>query len=271
MDNPKVLFVNQEISPYLKDSHISLLSRSLSQGIQEMGKEVRTFMPRFGLINERRNQLHEVIRLSGMNLVINDTDHPLIIKVASIQAARMQIYFIDNEDYFHKKIMFHDRNGKFADDNDEKAIFFSRGVIETIKKLSWSPDIIHCNGWFSCLTPLYIKRMYKDNPLFANTKVVLSLYGDNFKGNLHSNFSKKLKFDNITPAEIAKYGDFAHEDLLKMAIDFSDGIIMGDEEDNINATLIKHAKKTGKPILPYQGPDNYIEAFDNFYDKILLN
>ncbi|MEG1762540.1 MAG: glycogen/starch synthase, partial [Bacteroidales bacterium] len=137
--------------------------------------------------------------------------------------------------------------------------------------LSWSPDIIHCNGWFSCLTPLYIKRMYKDNPLFANTKVVLSLYGDNFKGNLHSNFSKKLKFDNITPAEIAKYGDFAHEDLLKMAIDFSDGIIMGDEEDNINATLIKHAKKTGKPILPYQGPDNYIEAFDNFYDKILLN
>lgn len=269
MEKSKVLFINQEITPFLKETHIGNIGRNLPQGIQERGKEVRTFMPRFGLINERRNQLHEVIRLSGMNLIINDTDHPLIIKVASIQAARMQIYFIDNEDYFHKKIMFHDKNGKFAEDNDEKAMFFARGVLETVKKLNWTPDVIHCNGWISALTPLYLKNIYRDNPLFSNTKVIISLYNDDHKGTFSKGFLKKLKFDNIATSDFAKYNDFAHVDLMKMAIDLSDGIIFG--EENLDEELIKHVKKSQKNVLTYQGEENYIEAFDNFYEKILLN
>jgi starch synthase len=180
MEKTKVLFVTQEITPYLKDSHMGMIGRYLPQGIQEKGREIRTFMPRYGNINERRNQLHEVIRLSGMNLIINDADHPLIIKVASIQQARMQIYFIDNEDYFQRKHTFYDKNNKFFPDNDERVIFYSRGVIETVKKLGWGPDIIHCHGWMTSLVPLYIKKAFYENPLFTDTKVIISLYDDDF-------------------------------------------------------------------------------------------
>ena len=176
MEKTKVLFVQQEITPYLKDSHMGIIGRYLPQGIQEKGREIRTFMPRYGCINERRNQLHEVIRLSGMNLIINDTDHPLIIKVASIQSARMQIYFIDNEDYFQRKYVFCDSSNKFFKDNDERAIFFARGVLETVKKLGWIPDIVHCHGWISGLLPIYLKTAFFDNPLFTDTKVVYSIY-----------------------------------------------------------------------------------------------
>src|SRR5512138_2382390 len=180
MKSSRVLFVSTEITPYLPENDISILCRFLPQGIQEKGKEIRTFMPRYGSINERRNQLHEVIRLSGMNLIIDNNDHPLIIKVASIQQARMQIYFIDNEDYFQRKATLYDKNGKFFEDNDERAIFFARGVLETVKKLGWAPDIIHCHGWFTSFVPLYVKKSYRDNPLFADTKVVMSIYDDDF-------------------------------------------------------------------------------------------
>lgn len=159
MKNTKVLFISQEITPYLPESEMALIGRNLPQGIQERGKEIRTFMPRYGCINERRNQLHEVIRLSGMNLVIDDTDHPLIIKVASIQSARMQVYFIDNEDYFHRKFTLSDENNAFFEDNDERSIFFARGVLETVKKLRWAPDLIHCHGWISAFVPILVKRL----------------------------------------------------------------------------------------------------------------
>ena len=179
MKEPKrVLFVNSEIYPYLPESEISLIGRYLPQGIQESGKEIRSFMPRYGCINERRNQLHEVIRLSGMNIVVNDIDRPLVIKVSSISAARMQVYFIDNEDYFHIKFVFTDEEGKFFEDNDERAIFFARGVLETVKKLRWAPDVIHCQGWISHLVPAYLKKAYKDDPIFTDCKVVLSLYDE---------------------------------------------------------------------------------------------
>src|SRR5436190_7530316 len=180
MKKAKVLFVSQEITPFLELTEISKIARYLPQGIQERGKEIRTFMRRFGLINERRNQLHEVIRLSGMNLIIDDSDHPLIIKVASIQAARMQVYFIDNEEYFQRKQIYRDAAGTFFPDNDDRAIFFGRGVLETVKKLGWSPDIIHCHGWMTALVPLLIKTSYKDDPMFHNSKVVYSLYNDQF-------------------------------------------------------------------------------------------
>jgi len=188
MSATRVLYISQEISPYLPETELSTTSRYLPQAIQEKGKEIRTFMPKFGSINERRNQLHEVIRLSGMNLIIDDTDHPLIIKVASIQSARMQVYFIDNEDYFQRKNTVMDDNQKEYPDNDERSIFYVRGVLETVKKLKWVPDIIHCQGWMTALTPLYIKKAYAEDPCFRNSKIIFSLYNDAFQNPFNENF-----------------------------------------------------------------------------------
>jgi starch synthase len=268
MEKTRILFVSQEIVPYLKDSQMGTIGRYLPQGIQEKGREIRTFMPRFGHINERRNQLHEVIRLSGMNLIIDDTDHPLIIKVASIQSARMQIYFIDNEDYFQRKFMFRDKNNKFFKDNEERAIFFSRGVIETVKKLGWSPDIVHCHGWMTSLIPLYIKKAFKENPLFSDTKVVTSLYDDEFDDILNKDFPNKIKLDGITNKDLKHFKKPSYESMMMSAIDFSEGIIIASE--NAKQELIDYANASGKPVLPLQA-DKYIDAYNNFYDKILAS
>ncbi len=267
MEKKRVLFVTQEITPYLEESHLSYIGRHLPQGIQERGKEIRTFMPRYGNINERRNQLHEVIRLSGMNLIIDDTDHPLIIKVASIQQARMQIYFIDNEDYFHRKFIVRDKNGKFFEDNDERAIFFSRGVLETVKKLGWKPDIVHCHGWFSSLLPLYLKKSYRDNPLFTESRVICSLYDDAFNEEMSADFIKKLKYDGINNKDIAHYKKPNYVNLMKAAIDYSDALIFGSE--NINPEVLDYLNKSGKPVLENQETEKLIDAYSEFYDKIL--
>jgi starch synthase len=191
MEKTKILFVSQEIMPYLPETKMSKIGRNLPQGIQEKGREIRTFMPKYGCINERRNQLHEVIRLSGMNLIIDDTDHPLLIKVASIQSARMQVYFIDNEDFFQRKQTLTDTDGNHFKDNDERAIFFARGVLETVKKLRWSPDIVHCQGWITSLVPLYLKRAFNEDPLYANSKVIYSVYDDEFPEPLNDSFKTK--------------------------------------------------------------------------------
>lgn len=267
MEKKRVLFVSQEITPYLPETHLSKIGRYLPQGIQEKGKEIRTFMPRYGLINERRNQLHEVIRLSGMNLIIDDSDHPLIIKVASIQQARMQIYFIDNEDYFHRKGIIRDKSGKFYEDNDERAIFFSRGVLETVKKLGWGPDAVHCHGWFSSLVPLYAKKVYKDNPLFSDTKVIYSIYNLAFDEPLDANMAKKVKLEGITEKDLAHYKNPSYVSLTKAAIDFSDALVLGDKE--IHPEVREYLEKSGKPFLEYQDEEHYVEAYDEFYDKVL--
>jgi starch synthase len=263
----KVLFVSQEISPYLDPTHMSTIGRQLPQGTQERGKEIRVFMPRFGCINERRNQLHEVIRLSGMNLIINDTDHPLIIKVASIQSARMQVYFIDNEEYFQRKTTLADKKGVPHKDNDERSMFFCRGVLETVKKLGWAPDIIHCHGWFTQLIPLYMKTIFKDDPVFANTKIVVSLYDDDFKDSLDKDFPKKLKGGNINPDLVKPYNDPTYVNLNKATINLADGVIFGSE--NINPELVKFVNKAGKPFLSYQSKEEYQDAFSKFYDEIV--
>ncbi len=268
MEKPKVLFVQQEITPYLKETHKGLIGRQLPQGIQERGKEIRTFMPRFGNINERRNQLHEVIRLSGMNLVINDTDHPLIIKVASIQSARMQIYFIDNDDFFKRKFTVVDKTGKMFSDNDERAIFFTRGVIETVKKLSWAPNVVHCNGWFTALMPVYVKVALKDSGMFSDTKVVYSIYDDDFEGTLNENLPQKFKNQGVGEEYLDKYKEFDFVNLSKAAMDYSDGIIFGSEK--INPTLEAYAKESGKPVLEYQQPEKYMDAYNEFYDEIIV-
>ncbi|MBT7397349.1 MAG: glycogen/starch synthase, partial [Prolixibacteraceae bacterium] len=229
MEKKKILYISQEITPYLPETEMSEIGRYLPQGAQERGREIRTFMPRYGCVNERRNQLHEVIRLSGMNLVINDTDHPLIIKVASIQAARMQVYFIDNEDYFHRKCALTDEKGNEFSDNDERAVFFARGVLETVIKLRWAPDIIHCHGWLTSLIPLYIKKYYFKNPLFKNSKVVYSMYNDDFKIALNSGFREKLMMEGMNEGDVDILSDPNFENVSKLAINNSDAIIKGSE------------------------------------------
>jgi len=263
----KILFISQEILPYLPESEVSKISRFLPQGIQEKGREIRTFMPRYGCVNERRNQLHEVIRLSGMNLIINDMDHPLIIKVASIQSARMQVYFIDNEDYFQRKSTLTDENGETFDDNDERAIFFSKGVIETVKKLRWSPDLIHCHGWFTAFAPLMIKKAYADDPLFAHSKVVFSVYNDGFSKPLNENARKKVLMEGISKKDVEILREPTYENLLKLAVNFSDGIILG--SPTVNGQVLEHINTAKKPLLPYQDSENYIDIYDEFYNQIL--
>lgn len=269
MKKKKILFISQEISPYLEQSELADFGRHLPQGIQEGGREIRTFMPKFGCINERRNQLHEVIRLSGMNLIINDNDHPLIIKVGSIQAARMQVYFIDSEDFFQRKATFHDQEtGKFFKDNDERMIFFTRGVLETVKKLGWVPDIIHCHGWMTSLVPLYIKTSYKKEPIFENAKVIFSLYNNDFKTSLNKNFAQKAMMENISEEAMADYADTTFIGLNKAAINASDAVIKASEK--INPELEAYFQSVDKPKLGYQDPENYIEVYSEFYDEILL-
>ena len=263
----KVLFITQEITPYVSESEMSLVGRNLPQAIQEKGREIRTFMPKWGNINERRNQLHEVIRLSGMNLIIDDTDHPLIIKVASIQSARMQVYFIDNDDYFQNRLQVVDENGVEYEDNDARAIFYARGVLETVKKLRWCPDVIHCHGWMTALAPLYIKKAYKDEPSFRDAKVVFSLYDNDFKEPFHPDFASKLLLKGISKKDVADLKELVdYTALCKLAVDYSDGVIQ--QSEHVNEEVIAYARQIGKPVLGYQSPEIFADACNDFYDQV---
>jgi starch synthase len=224
-------------------------------------------MPKYGNINERRNQLHEVIRLSGMNLIIDDTDHPLIIKVASIQAARMQVYFIDNEEYFHRKHTVKDGKGTYYADNDERMIFFARGVLETVRKLRWSPDLVHCHGWFTSLVPLYIKKAYREDPLFADSKVVFSVYDNGFIPPLNNSFASKILVDGVSSDHVSHVNDPVYENLVGLAATFSDGLIQG--SPSLPDEVLQVIKKSGKPMLDYVGDEKYVKEFSVFYDSFL--
>jgi starch synthase len=246
---------------------MSNTGRYLPQATQELGKEIRIFTPKWGIINERRNQLHEVIRLSGMNLIIDDTDHPLIIKVASLQAARMQVYFIDNDDYFHNRSMTTDENGVEYSDNDERAIFFARGVLETVKKLRWCPEVIHCHGWISALVPIFVKKAYNEEPSFRDSKIVISLYDDNFTQNLPDNFGQKLLHKEMQEDAVSDIAiPVTYNELAKLAIRYSDGIIVNG--DNVPAELVEYAKSLGKPVLPKPADEEYANACNGFYDTV---
>lgn len=262
----KILFINQEIVPYVPDSELALMGKTVPQAIQENGHEIRTFMPKWGNINERRGQLHEVQRLSGMNLIIDDTDHPLIIKVATIVQTRVQVYFIDNDDYFSKRQMIQNEEGNDYPDNGEHAIFFARGVLETVKKLRWVPDIIHVQGWMGAVVPLYIKTAYHEEPSFANTKVVTSLFANNLKSDLDSNFKKCIEFREAKADLLTKYKDtFDFQELGKLAIDYSDGVIAASQ--NVSKELLKYAAGKGIPSLAFPGED-FSAAYEEFYEKI---
>lgn len=262
----KVLFINQEITPYVPETNMSVMGRDLPQKVQEAGLEIRTFMPKWGNINERRGQLDEVIRLSGMNLIIDDTDHPLIIKVASIPQSRIQVYFIDNDDYFTKRQMTTDEAGEEYADNGERAIFFARGVLETVKKLRWTPDIIHCQGWMSAVVPFYVKKAYHEEPSFANTKIVTSLFSEQLKGDLGSKFKSIVAFRDAKKELVSGYNEkFDFVELGKLALDYSDGII--EARPTVNKELLDYAAEKKLPILKYPGED-FIESYVDFYDKI---
>ena len=268
MASRKILYVCQEIMPYLPENELSTLCRNLSQAMQERGNEIRTFMPRYGCINERRHQLHEVIRLSGMNLIIADNDHQLIIKVASIPSARVQIYFIDNDDYFSRKAVLTDSEGAYFADNDERAIFFARGVLETVKKLRWAPTIVHCHGWFSSVIPIYLKKVFADDPIFRDIKIIVSLYGDIFPETLDSGFRAKIEGEGIQDENLKILDTPSYENLIRFVMEYADGIVVASE--NVDSKLLEEVRANGKPILDYQSPsdEDFFDNYMRFYDAI---
>lgn len=268
--NKKILYISQEIFPFLPESPVADMGRYLPQAMQERKKETRTFMPKFGVINERRNQLHEVIRLSGMNLIIDDTDYPLIIKVASIQSARLQVYFIDNEDFFQRKFTIYDEDGKEFIDNDERTIFFVRGVMETVKKLRWTPDVVHCLGWMTALAPLYVKRAFNQDPFFRHSKVIYSLFKDDFKQPFRDIFTEKLVLEGIESKDLVHLQgkEIDYLALSKLAIDYSDGIIQS--EADTNPEILKYIKEKNKSFLPYTPDEDYADEYVKFYNSVSL-
>ncbi|WP_339707457.1 glycogen/starch synthase [uncultured Kriegella sp.] len=268
MNGKKILFVSSELVPYLPENEVSLMSYEAPRMVNSNGGQIRIFMPRYGNINERRHQLHEVIRLSGMNLVINDMDMPLIIKVASIPRERIQVYFIDNEEYFKRKATFADVDGNLFPDNDQRAIFFAKGVVETVKKLNWTPDIIHVHGWMASLLPLYLKNYYADEPLFGDSKIVLSVYGKSFEGELDKGMKDKILFDGISEEAISSLTEPTYNNLLKVAVNFSDAVILASEE--IPEDLQSHIANLQKPVLPYVSLQEFEEAYANFYNTEVL-
>lgn len=269
MEKKRILFVSQEIFPFLPKSEISHNARKLPQGTQENGKEIRVFTPRFGSINERRHQLHEVIRLSGMNIIIDDRDHPLIIKVASIPAARIQVYFIDNDEFFKRKNNVTQEDGSDYSDNDERSMFFCRGVLETVKKLGWKPDVIHCHGWMTSLMPLYIKNIYNKDPHFADTKVVYSIYDANegFKQAWDPRFAEKLAFDGFSEEVTTLVKNPTLDAITNAAVSFSDGVIQSSSEVSPELTSVFENATCLK--LNYLPEENLTKGLNEFFDKVI--
>ncbi len=268
MEDKRILYVSSEVVPYLAENEVSLMSYDVPKMINDQGGQIRIFMPRYGNINERRHQLHEVIRLSGMNLVVNDLDMPLIIKVASIPKERIQVYFIDNDEYFKRKATFTDEEGVLYPDNDERAIFFAKGVVETVKKLNWVPDIIHVHGWMAAMLPIYMKHYYKDEALFAETKIVTSVYSQSFEGTLDTQMIQKVHFDGIPNDSIAYLEMPNYENIIKASIIHSDAVIIASE--NLSSSLTEFIESSEKPFLPFTPKDKFAEAYTDFYKNTVL-
>jgi len=267
MDKKRVLFISQEITPYLCETEISTRCRNLPQGIMEKGKDIRIFMPKYGCINERRNQLHEVIRLSGMNMILDNLDYPLIIKVASLQPIRMQVYFIENEDYFPKKTFMHELDGEEFEFHDERAIFFCRGVLETVRKLGWAPNVVHCHGWMSALVPMYLKKAFAEDPIFDNTKVVYSVYDQESNVEIDNDMARKSIITGVSEDDVELINTASVDALHKLAIKYADAVIMGSEK--ISDDLNKFIVDSDKYVIPHQNDEDYVDAYDALYDELL--
>ncbi len=267
MGKKRVLYVSQEIVPYTGETTMGEVASLLPQKTQENGKDIRMFLPRFGSINERRHQLHEVIRLSGMNLIIDDFDHQLIIKVASIQKLRMQVYFIDNDEYFQSKQMFNNKDGSFMTNNDERMIFYCKGVIETVRKLGWKPDVFHCQGWFTSLVPMYIKKLYAGDPLFEDVKVIYSVFDNSFEGVLSTTLTDKLLYENLEENDVSVLKESNIINLHKHAIDYADAVVQASE--SIQEEVNEYIKLSEKPFMEYPGSEDYIDAYQDFYEQFI--
>lgn len=270
MSRKKVLFISSEMNPFLEGSSVAEIARKLPQAIQEQDNEIRILVPRFGVINERRNRLHEVVRLSGINITIDDNDNPLVIKVASLPEAKMQVYFLDNEDYFHRKFVYTDENQEFFPDNDERTIFFCKGALETVKKLGWAPDIIHCSGWMTSLIPLYLRSIYKDEPVFRNAKVVYSVFENQFNENLGPEFARKAGLNNIDQSQLAVYDQGHCCNLYKGAIHHSDAVVRASRQIDPEVEQFIASVCIDKPVMSYQSEEG-TDAFGEFYDSLLTS
>lgn len=268
MAKTKILFITHEMSPFLEISKISEITRRLPHAMQEKGFEIRILMPRFGSINERRNRLHEVIRLSGMNIVVDNNDNPLIIKVASLPAARMQVYFLDNEEYFQRKKIFRDEKGAFFEDNNERSLFFCKGALETVKKLGWSPDVVHCHGWFSAMVPAYLKTVYKDDPTFKDSKVFYSLYNEDFtdQDSLSDKYALMAAQEDDHAEAAQAYGTGSYVDLYKGALSFTDVVVQADED--LHPEILDYVKKNSIRTFQPSSDQDY-EAFAELYDEFV--
>ena len=269
MSKLRILYVASEINPFLQTSDVAEFVRRLPQAMQEKGMEIRILVPRFGLINERKNRLHEVVRLSGINIAVGEEEKPLVIKVASIPNAKLQVYFIDNEDYFHRKSVFYDKEDNFYEDNDERAIFFCKGVIETVKKLGWAPDIVHCNDWMTSLIPMYIKTTYKNDPIFQNTKAVFTVYNNSFDYKFNGDLINKVKMLDIEDSMLTNLesGDF--EGFVKIGIEYSDVVIKSGEDLKDAVSKLFDRIPEDKKVDTIDKEDDYLESYYNLYHELV--
>ena len=267
MEKKKVLIVTQEMKPYTALSEISEIARKLPQYVQDQGMEIRVLMPRYGTINERRHRLHEVVRLSGMNIIVDDDDYPLIIKVASLPGARMQVYFLDNEEFFKRKSVFEDADGNSFEDNPDRMVFFCKGVIETVKKFGWPPDIVHCHGWMTSLIPLYLKKAYSNEALFKNSKVIYSVYNDTLDGIDEKGFTDKASINNLESSDLDLFKEDGNIVLHKGACQYADGLIIGSPD--LTPVTQKAVDNTDKLTLEYKGEEDYLASYFDFYQSLL--
>jgi len=263
------LYVASEINPFLQTSEVADFVSSLPQAMQEKGMEIRILVPRFGLINERKNRLHEVVRLSGINITVGDEEKPLVIKVASVPSAKLQVYFIDNEDYFHRKYIFHDKDEKFYADNDERAIFFCKGVLETVKKLGWAPDIVHCNDWMTSLIPLYIKTTYKNDPLFMNTKTVFTIYDNKFSYKFKGDLLEKVKMLDIEDDMLSTLSTLDYDGFIKLGMEYSDAVIKSKEEMGESLQLLIDDIKENKKVDTIEKSENFTDSYLELYNELV--
>lgn len=266
MSKLRILYVATEINPFLQTSEVADFVRKLPQAMQEMGMEIRILVPRFGLINERKNRLHEVVRLSGINISVGEEEKPLIIKVASIPNAKLQVYFIDNEDYFQRKSVFHDKENKFYADNDERAIFFCKGVIETVRKLGWAPDIVHCNDWMTSLIPLYLKTTYKNDPLFKESKSVFTIYNNSFNHKFDNNLLEKVKMMDIEDSMLANLQTADYAGFIKLGVEFSDAVIKSEDDKALDG-LFDEVKQ--EKVETIEKDENFTDSYYNLYNELV--
>lgn len=267
MSKLKILYVASEINPFLQTSQVADFVRKLPEAMQERGMEIRILVPRFGLINERKNRLHEVVRLSGINIAVGDEEKPLVIKVASIPNAKLQVYFIDNEDYFQRKSVFFDKDNKFHNDNDERAIFFCKGVLETVKKLGWAPDIVHCNDWMTSLIPLYLKTRYKKDPIFKNTKSIFTVYNNHFKHKFNNDLMKKAKMMDCEEGMLKNLESADFEGFIRIGVEYADAVVKAEDEYNESMVALLKTLEKGKKFSHFAGTDAE-DSFFNFYNEL---